>query len=98
MTIRGEDQALGAARARRRVLVGLTLKTVAVLLADFVLLRLAAPNLVNLHSDLALAGAVGCLLLALAATGWLAVTAWRDVMLSNRLRRPMAAVTWTRED
>jgi hypothetical protein len=96
MTIRGEDQALGAARARRRVLVGLTLKIVAALLADFVLLRLAAPNLVNLHSDLALAGALGCLLTALAATGWLAFAAWRDVTLLNG-RRPVARVL-PRED
>jgi hypothetical protein len=65
---------------------------------DFILLGLWAPNLVNMHRDLALAGAIGCLGLALAATGWLLVALWRDFALFNRLRRYRALAPWALED
>jgi len=55
----------------------LALETLAVLAADFVLLRVWAPNLVNLHQDIALAGAVLCFVLALVTTLWLVQRLWR---------------------
>jgi len=71
MTSQSESRALGAATTRRRLALFVGLKAAAVLALDFVLLRLWAPDLVNLHSDLALAGALACVVVAAAATGWL---------------------------
>jgi hypothetical protein len=62
---------------------------VSVAILDFLFLRIWAPDLVNLHQDLALAGAIACVLLAIALTGWLAVRLWLDVpKLTRAYRRP----------
>lgn len=66
-----------AEEARRRRQLRLAIQAAAVLLADFVLLRLLAPDLVNMHRDWALVTALLCIGLALALTLWLAVTIWR---------------------
>jgi hypothetical protein len=57
-----------------------------------------APNLVNMHSDLALAGAIACLVAALVASGWLALEVRHDIVRFNRLRRTAAPVYRIRED
>ena len=70
----------------------MALEILAVLAVDFVLLRIWAPDLVNLHADWALGLAVLCLLLALAATGWLALTIRRAVLTSRVAnRRPVVS-------
>jgi hypothetical protein len=54
-------------------------KLLAVMAIDFVLLRIWGPDLVNRHDDLALAGALACLFVAIVATAWLAFQLWIDV-------------------
>jgi hypothetical protein len=71
---------------RRRV-IRIVAKTLAVLVLDFLLLRIWAPNLINRHQDLALAGSIVCFVLALAATGWLAFQLWTDIGRLIRARR-----------
>ena len=88
MTIR--DVTPGAAERRanlRRSILLIVAKVLGVLVADFLLLRIWAPNLINMHQDLALAGSIVCFALALAATGWLAFQLWVDIGRLNRARR-----------
>ncbi len=73
----------GAAGLRRLLLLKILWKSLAVAALDFLLLGVWGPNLVNRHQNLALAGAVVCLLLALWATGWLLLQLWRDIGLLN---------------
>ena len=54
-------------------------KLLIVLLADFVLMRILAPNLVNMHQDMALIGAIFCSGAALGATLWLGFQLWVDL-------------------
>jgi hypothetical protein len=54
-------------------------KVLGVLALDFVLLRIWGPDLVNRHENLALAGALACLFIAIVATAWLAFQLWIDV-------------------
>jgi hypothetical protein len=72
----------GPTRARilltRRFALTVGWKLLAVIAIDFLSLRIWAPNLINLHQDLALLAAIACLLLALAATSWLAFQLWID--------------------
>lgn len=63
-----------------RLLAWLAAKLLACALAIFVLLAVLAPNLVNLHRDLALAGALACLALSIA----LALFAARAVVRAGR--------------
>ena len=60
----------------RRYAIEIGLKIAAIALLDFLLLRILAPDLVNMHQDLALAGAILCIALAIAATGWLGLQLW----------------------
>lgn len=63
---------------RRRLALRIALKTGAVLLADFILLRIWGPDLINLHSDWALALGLACFAAAFALTAWLAFQLWTD--------------------
>ena len=62
----------------RRFGLKIGLKLVVVAVADFVLLAIWAPNLVNRHQDLALIGAIACLVVAIAASLWLGFQLWLD--------------------
>jgi hypothetical protein len=73
----------------RRFGLAIGLKIVAVAVADFVLLAIWAPNLVNRHQNLALAGAIACLLVAVAATIWLGFRLWLDLRQFMDARRQM---------
>ena len=78
------------AAPRRWLDLRMALEILAVLAVDFVLLRIWAPDLVNLHADWALGLAILCLLIALAATGWLVLTIRRAVLISRTVnRRPL---------
>lgn len=77
MTTESADPAPRAEDARRRLAFRLGAEGLAVLVADFLLLRVFGPNLVNLHRDWALAGALFCLALAIALTLWLLARVWR---------------------
>jgi hypothetical protein len=72
------------------------LKVAGVAVLDFVLLRLLGPDLVDQHSDLALAAAVACLLVAIVATIWLAQQLWSDRLRWRRLdpRANLSVVEW----
>ncbi len=70
-----------------------------VLALDFVLLRIWAPNLVNRHDNLALAGALACCFVAIVATAWLTLQLWigarrfldakRHLAQADRLKRDL---------
>ena len=78
------DRAASSTAAIRRVVLGIAFRTLGILALDFLLVRIWAPALVNRHQDLALAGGIVCVLLAILATGWLAFQLWADV---RRLRQ-----------
>jgi hypothetical protein len=80
---------LAEADLARRFGLTIGLKLVVVGVLDFVLLRILAPNLVNRHQDLALAGAVLCLVIALVATIWLGFQLWRDLKQLADARRQL---------
>ena len=71
----------------RRSLLKIAAKVLGVAVLDFLLLRIWAPNLINKHQDLALAGSIACFALAIAATGWLAYQLWVDIGRLNNARR-----------
>jgi len=71
----------------RRFGLKIGLKLVVLLVVDFVLLRIWAPNLVNRHQDLALAGAIACLIVAIAATVWFGFQLWLDLRQLADARR-----------
>jgi len=73
----------------RRFGLKIGLKLVAVAIVDFILLRILAPNLVNRHQDLALAGAVLCLVIAAVATIWLGFQLWLDLKQLADARRQL---------
>ncbi len=70
--------------------VRIAVRIAVVVVIDFVLLRIFAPDLVNLHQDWALLGAVACVALALGLTGWLALQIWP--YLSPSARPPRSRV------
>ncbi len=78
MTSKPKGRARSAVLARRRLVLRAALKSVGVAVVDFVLLRLWAPDLINMHNDWALAGSLICLATALAVTVWLAFQLWSD--------------------
>jgi hypothetical protein len=96
MTPKGEDRAPRAAEARRRLIVRAGLKIAGVAVLDFVLLRILGPDLVDMHKDWALAASLVCLLVAIAATVWLAVQLWSDGLRWRRLdpRANLSVVEW----
>ena len=61
----------------------MALKVLAVFVADFILLRIWAPDLVNLHADWALGLAIVCLLIALSLTVWLVLDVRRGLRKSR---------------
>jgi hypothetical protein len=69
---------------RKRVLLGLA-RIALLILTAVVVFRIAVPYLINLHSDLGLAGAAGVGLIGLAALIWLAFDFTTSV---RRNRRP----------
>ncbi len=81
----------GATRARiqltRRFTLSIGWKMVLIAAADFLLLRIWAPDLINMHQDLALAGSLICLLAAVAATLWLIFQLWIDTKRFAASRR-----------
>jgi hypothetical protein len=74
----------------RNFALTLAWKLFGVIALDFVLLRIWGPDLVNRHDNLALAGALGCLLVAIVATAWLAFQLWMDVQRFLDAKRHMA--------
>ena len=84
----------GPTRARirltRRFTVSIGWKVVAIAAVDFVLLRILAPDLVNMHSDLALMASIACLIAAVAATLWLGFQLWIDLKRYNQAKRDLA--------
>ena len=79
-------------RLAQRFTIGVGWKVVVVCVIDFVALRIWAPNLVDLHQDLALAAAIACIALAVLATLWLAFQLWIDVKRFNLARRALPHV------
>lgn len=79
--------------ALRRSLLKIAAKILGVAVLDFLLLRIFAPNLINQHQDLALAGGIVCFALAIAATLWLAYQLWVDIGRLNHARRRGALPT-----
>ena len=73
----------------RRFAPRIGLKLLVIAIADFILLRIWAPNLVNRHQDLALAGAIACLLVATVLTVWLGFRLWLDLKQFADARRQM---------
>jgi len=63
-----------------RLVAALVAKVFGAGLAIFLLLGIAAPNLVDLHQDVALAGAVLCLVLAAVCAAW----ALRQILIDRR--------------
>jgi len=96
MTTQHEDRAPSAAEARRRLIVRAGVKVLGVALADFILLRILAPDLVDMHQDWALVAAILCFVLAVAATVWLALQLWSDRARWRRLdpRANLSVVEW----
>ena len=86
------DQVLAEARLTRLVAFKVGAKVLGVGVLDFLLVRIWAPNLVNQHQDLALAASIGCLLIALAATVWLAFQLWFDLRRFAEARRRIGRV------
>ncbi len=92
-----EASASAGPRLARQFVLSFLMKIVAVGLFDFLLLAVLAPNLVDLHQDLALAGAIICAAVALATSVWLAFrllsdarrfsAAWRQLLVARRLEQ-----------
>ena len=73
----------------RRFAIRIGLKCLGVICADFGLLAIIGPNLVDRHQDIALAGALLCAALALVATIWLSFQLWFDVRAFVDARRQL---------
>jgi hypothetical protein len=82
----------------RNFALTLAWKLLGVLALDFVLLRIWGPDLVNRHDNLALAGALACLLVAIVATAWLAFQLWIDVHRFTKAKRHLARADRLKRD
>jgi len=82
----------------RNFTVTIAWKLLAVVVLDFVLLRIWAPDLVNRHDDLALAGALACCFVAIVATAWLAFQLWIDVRRFIDAKRHVARADLLKRD
>jgi hypothetical protein len=67
----------------QRFAVSIGWKVAAIAAIDFVCLRIWGPDLINLHSDMALLGAIACVIVATAVTLWLGFQLWIDVKRFN---------------
>jgi hypothetical protein len=85
-----DDPAVAQARLLRGFVATLAWKLGGVGVIDFLLLRVLGPDLVNRHQDLALIAALACVVLALAATLWLAFQLWFDIRRFRAARRAIA--------
>jgi hypothetical protein len=87
---------VGMVAARRRLVVRALLKIAGVAILNFVLLRILAPNLVNMHQDWALLASLACLAAAIAALVWLGFQLWSDWSRWARLdpRAATRVVKW----
>jgi len=80
---------IAEAELLRRFGFKIGLKLALVVVTDFVLLAILAPNLVNRHQDVALAGAVACLVVAFAVTILLGFRLWLDLQQFMDARRQL---------
>ena len=74
-----QDRVAAEAALVRQAFLKIGPKLLGVAVLDFVLLRIVGPNLVNMHQDLALIGAIFCAGAAVGATLWLAFQLWVDL-------------------
>jgi len=100
MGVRNSGQGVSErAAGLSRFLLKILWKCLGVGVLDFLLLGVWGPNLVNRHQNLALAGAIVCLLIALAATGWLMFQLWLEISrLRHRGPRPTLVYRRPTED
>jgi len=96
MTSQRKGRARGAVVARRRLALRAGFKVLGAAAVDFLLLRIWVPDLINAHNDWALAGALACLVAAIAITVWLVVQLWSDWSRWARLdpRAASGVVEW----
>jgi hypothetical protein len=85
-----EDSRLAKPRLVRDVTVKIGLKLLGVGILDFLLIRIWGPDLINMHSDLALAGAIACFLLAVVAAIGLVFQLWFDLRRFADAKRQIA--------
>ena len=71
----------------RRFTLKIGLKIAAVLGFEFLTLRILGPELIDMHQDLALVGAVIAFAAAIVAAGWLVFQIKADLRLLNEERR-----------
>ena len=100
--MRSQDQqttSLAATRLARRYTRLIAGKTLAVIALDFLALRVFGPELIDMHQDLALAGALACFAGAIFATGWLVFQIRLDLARYQKARRDLApALPFSNED
>ena len=82
----GKQTASRPTAAERSILI-IAGKGLGVFIADFVLVAIWAPNLIDRHQDTALAEAIGCWVVALLATAWLAVQVRIELRRLAQIRR-----------
>ena len=100
--MRSQDQttpASAATRLSRRFVRQVASKLLAVIAIDFLAMRILGPELIDLHDDLALLGAITCFAIALIATGWLIVQLLRDHARYQQARRELTpSLPFSQED
>ncbi len=92
------DAVLVEVNLLRNFALTLAWKLLGVMAIDFVLLRIWAPNLVNRHDNLALAGALACFVIAIVATVWLAFQLWIDIRRFRNAKRHVATADRLKRD
>ena len=91
--MRSQDQqttSLAAPRLARRYTRRIAGKTLAVVVLDFLAFRVFGPELIDMHQDLALIGALACFAGALFATGWLVFQIRLDLARYQLERRDLS--------
>lgn len=78
-----------ATRLARRYTRRIAGKTLAVIVADFLALRIFGPELIDMHQDLALLGALACFAIAAVATGWLVLQIRLELASYQQERRDL---------